>query len=527
MASPKTFFVILILICSSVHIAGAATYYVDPVNGDIANTGDKENPWDTLEQVFRRRKALAAGDTLLLYSGHHGTVNIRGENTDYITILPVGNNQPTIKRINFGGAKKWKLIGMTISPETAPEYMQTTLLRISNSSSDIIVDNCMCYSVENSSAWSKNDWNTKACSGASIEGHNNVIKNSHFLNVEHGVLVESSARENLIDNNVVENFAADGMRGIGSHNTFQYNTIKNCYDVDENHDDGFQSYSQSSEGVGKTTVYDIVLRGNIIINSTDPNQKYKGTLQGIGCFDGMYEDWLVENNIVITDHWHGISLYGARNCTIINNTVVDLNDSSPGPPWIKITAHKNGTKSENNIIRNNLTTTMSNDANIGEVDHNIIVKNYDRYFTDYDNFDLRLKKDCPAVDAGSDNGAPPIDIAGTSRPQGDGVDIGAYEYTENTGVSNESNIPDEIQLSNYPNPFNRGTVIDYQLPIRSSIELSIYNILGHKICTLADEVQNAGQHSVHFNADQLSSGVYFYRIKTNRFERIRKMSLQK
>jgi parallel beta-helix repeat protein len=55
-------------------------------------------------------------------------------------------------------------------------------------------------------------------------------------------------------------------------------------------------------------------------------------MQDIGCFDGFFDGWVVENNVVITDHWHGISFYGMKNSRIVNNTVIDVNDQSPGPP---------------------------------------------------------------------------------------------------------------------------------------------------------------------------------------------------
>jgi hypothetical protein len=63
--------------------------------------------------------------------------------------------------------------------------------------------------------------------------------------------------------------------------------------------------------------------------------------------------WVVENNVVLTDHWHGISFYGARNLRIVNNAV------DPGPPWIMVTAHKGGTPSRDTLVRNNLTTDLS------------------------------------------------------------------------------------------------------------------------------------------------------------------------
>ena len=407
----------------------AANYYVDPVNGDMVNDGTKEEPWKTLAEVFSLGETFEAGDTIFLLSGHHGTVIVSGMNTGYVTILPLEGHDPTLRTLTFSNASKWKVYGLTISPATAPSYSRTTLISLNSSATEIIVDSCYAYSVEDNTPWSASDWVSNACNGAGVSGDNNILRNNHFLNVDHGILVESGGENNLVAYNTVENFSGDGMRGIGNYNTFEYNTVKNCYDVDDNHDDGFQSYSRGPGGtVGTGTVYGIVLRGNTIINYVDPNQPFRGTLQGIGCFDGMFEDWIVENNVVITSHWHGITLLGAINCRIINNTVVDRNDQTPGPPWISIGKHKDGTLGTGNAIRNNLTTSMSNDAGIGVVEFNIIVSNYDDFFVDYDQFDLHLKEGCPAVDAGTDTDAPLIDRDGNVRPQGAGFDVGAYEY---------------------------------------------------------------------------------------------------
>jgi parallel beta-helix repeat protein len=356
-------------------------------------------------------------------------VIVSGINAGYVTILPLEGNDPTLNNLTFSNAKKWKVSGLTISPETAPSYSSSTLITINGSASEIIVDSCYAYSVEDNTPWSASDWVSNACNGASISGDNNIIRNIYFLNVYHGIFVEVEGQNNLIEKNIIENFSGDGMRGIGNYNIFEYNTVKNCYAVDDNHDDGFQSYSRGPGGtVGTGTVYGIVLRGNTILNYTDPNQPMRGTLQGIGCFDGMFEDWIVENNVVITNHWHGITLLGARNCKIINNTVVDRNDQTPGPPWISVAKHKDGTLGTGNLVRNNLTTSMSNDAGIGTVDYNIIVIHYDDYFVDYDHFNLRLKEGCPAIDAGTDEEAPLTDKDGVTRPQGAGFDVGAYEY---------------------------------------------------------------------------------------------------
>ena len=76
---------------------------------------------------------------------------------------------------------------------------------------------------------------------------------------------EARAAEFYVDS-VNGTAAGNGLRGLGNHCTFQYNTVKNCYDVNRNHDDGFQSWSVGPNGIGTGEVVRMVLRGNTIIN---------------------------------------------------------------------------------------------------------------------------------------------------------------------------------------------------------------------------------------------------------------------
>lgn len=97
-----------------------------------------------------------------------------------------------------------------------------------------------------------------------------------------------------------------------------------------------------------------------------------------------------------------------------------------------------------------------------------------------------------------------------------------------TDVNNIEEIPAEFVLSqNYPNPFNPSTSINYQLAADSHVQLNVFDILGNEIATLVNESQSAGSYVVRFNASDLSSGVYFYKIKANNFTQIRKMLLVK
>ena len=87
---------------------------------------------------------------------------------------------------------------------------------------------------------------------------------------------------------------------------------------------------------------------------------------------------------------------------------------------------------------------------------------------------------------------------------------------EPTGVGSRNEGPvDHFELSpNYPNPFNPRTVIRYQLPATTRVDLSIYNLRGQKVTTLVSEKQPAGRHKVQWDASGFASGVYFYKLKT-------------
>lgn len=103
-------------------------------------------------------------------------------------------------------------------------------------------------------------------------------------------------------------------------------------------------------------------------------------------------------------------------------------------------------------------------------------------------------------------------------------------YTKGaTSVSTEaySGYIDYLLSQNYPNPFNPTTVISYQLPESSLVQLNVFDLTGRKVATLVNEQKAAGSYSVNFNAGTLSSGVYFYTIKAGNFTQTKKMLLVK
>ena len=97
------------------------------------------------------------------------------------------------------------------------------------------------------------------------------------------------------------------------------------------------------------------------------------------------------------------------------------------------------------------------------------------------------------------------------------------------GVDGETGaVPESFRLSqNYPNPFNPETVIGYALPIRSDVKLTIYNLRGEEVAFLVDGTVSAGTHRLSWDASNMASGVYLYRLRAGDFVQTRKMLLLK
>lgn len=138
----------------------------------------------------------------------------------------------------------------------------------------------------------------------------------------------------------------------------------------------------------------------------------------------------------------------------------------------------------------------------------------DPLFIDPENGDYHLTVNSPCIDAGDPNS--PFD------PDGTIADMGAFYYDQGAGVQNE-NIQSSLlfpQLSNYPNPFNPTTTIEFSIQNDSNIEISIYNNKGQKIKTIAQNDFQKGQHSINWNGDDefgrpVSSGIYYYKLNVN------------
>ena len=110
--------------------------------------------------------------------------------------------------------------------------------------------------------------------------------------------------------------------------------------------------------------------------------------------------------------------------------------------------------------------------------------------------------------------------------------LAKLNYETPVSVGDESagtgSVPDDfILMQNYPNPFNPSTNVSFVIGSLSFVTLKVYDVLGNEVTTLVNEYKPAGTYDINFNASQLTSGVYFYRLKAGNFVKTRKLIVVK
>ena len=104
----------------------------------------------------------------------------------------------------------------------------------------------------------------------------------------------------------------------------------------------------------------------------------------------------------------------------------------------------------------------------------------------------------------------------------------SYAYIPITAVNEDLSFVNSYSLSNnFPNPFNPTTTIQYTISSRQFVQLKVYDVLGIEIETLVNEEKSAGKYELNWNAANLPSGVYFYRLQARDFMQTKKMILLK
>ncbi|MFT7582622.1 MAG: parallel beta-helix repeat protein [Myxococcota bacterium] len=414
-------------------------FFAAPNGGGEGADGSAEHPWGSLESVSAAGMLPAAGGVLCLLSGHHGAPRISGVHpTSPLVIRAVDTHQATVSSLTLHDSADLTFQALVVDGATVidPETDERgSFLVLANADvSPLALIDVVVQSADSSVSWTWNDWWKRSRSGVDLRGPAATVLNCTIRNVHHALSVRG---DNVwVEGNTIDNFGGDGIRGLGSGSTYTWNTVRDAYidEYDVQHDDAFQAYKLE----GDLRISDVTIAHNQFLLFTDPltdfvmAERLVGTLmQGIIITDGYADGWVVENNLVVNSQAHGISLYGARNSRIQNNTVVAHPgfEASSGA-WIRITDQtKSGHQNFDNVIRNNLTAMLTpwDYDSSSTVEANLEVTDPDSLYVDGAAMDFHLRSGTSAVDAGIDSDLPGTDLDGAVRKTGAAVDLGAYE----------------------------------------------------------------------------------------------------
>lgn len=436
MSLPSLFSACLIcLLCWSATPSGATEYWVSPdqtENGD----GSQTAPWNTLEAALRSG-TLKGGDRLVLEAGEYGSVTLRNLRFGAEAPLEIVAEAPGAAHmlgLNVVGSSGLVIRDLAIWPVN-PVSGTYDRVFVGRHSPDIVFHGLDVRgrpdAPETYLSWSKDEWlGPWRSNGMKILGPRNAVYDSTFTGVGFGIT--ASGKEARVIGNEVRGFSGDGLRGLGNNAVFRGNLVRDCVKIDDNHDDGFQSWAKHKDANGVPAVSGTIIEANRILEWTGPeDHPLRCRLQGIGMFDGMYRNWVIRNNVVSVSVYHGISVYGAEGVQIINNSVVNARGLAGGKPWIMISDHKNGTPARDNLVVNNLSNSFKTKVSAGgdviPTSMNVVVRYPYRTYLDPVRFDYRLRDDSPLIDVGVAEFAPPEDIEGRPRPLGAGPDMGAHE----------------------------------------------------------------------------------------------------
>lgn len=366
-------------------------YYCNPQQKEGNEIGTFDQPFSSLTAIMKSDFVPSDGALFLLLNGLHGVPVITKNN---ITIAAAAGHNPQLSGIHLQETEKVVLSGLNFGSHYANDFeYRKYLINIDSTCSDILIQNCLIESSDQTANWTTTDWNTKAGNGIMCQAKNTILQNNLVRNIFHGIQTENSNIQ--VKYNTVDRFSGDAIRNIGSNNSYTFNLLKNAvlddyYAPEGNHDDLFQSWTFD------LPIENIQLKNNIAISCLEPDLPLKSkVVQGLVCFDGFEKNWAVENNLVVTDHPHGIALYGAEDCKISNNVVL----RNPlrlfqyeSDPWIMINNHKDGRESKNCEVVNNITSALNIvSADVIKNNNTIVDSISVDIFMDYAGWDFRKK----------------------------------------------------------------------------------------------------------------------------------------
>jgi hypothetical protein len=439
--------------------ASGDTYYCSPT-GTFPAAGTSEDPWPGLAWIFSASGLWAAGkssgdpiqsgDTLRVMAGYYPAARIHVHALPD-TLFIIGNEADStdvmVQSINAESSTNIKFEKMAVGIGSAG-----TCFNVSDSggsvSRNIYIYNCFIGKTTNYNTWTTTtmwgDSTDVKVGGSDFAGLNiNFGNNIHVENClvyanGYGIMAVGGTQHHII-NNVFDGFCQDGYTaGASKGIVIQGNTFKNCVpSKPDAHNDAVQFYEFTNN-----TQDSIYVRNNKVL-AWDTGGPIAGITepQGITAFDSQVKNGVIENNLVVTTGWHGISINWGTNFIIRHNTVIDsdttdVDGATSIVPYIRFTTGKVefGSQPSAGIVANNIAPLFSITVDVDSIftAANETASSPIPYVTDYNGLDYTIPATSPAIN-GADTTLSAVfgsysnatDIVGAAR--GDARDIGAYE----------------------------------------------------------------------------------------------------
>ena len=296
---------------------------------------------------------VKSGDMVLLKSGDHGDliINNVGDHTALVNVIPENGAIITLNRlvINtctnlvFNGKGK---VTIRSKGQTSADVPLVSVLGGQGN----VVQWCYIHTAASRTGWQAAQW-LKARDGVFVEGDDCKISNNTIHNVRTGITLRGWSCDAM--SNTIDGFCVDGIRMLADYTTAADNVIMHSFMGNpNNHNDAIQLWSASAANPQEGILNGVIIQRNRIFNrSTAPGGLRE--MQGIGCFDGVIRRALIRDNLVQTDHYHGITLGVAEYCTISGNTVIGSDPAGIRQPWIMIGTNKTNRLSWRNTVTGN------------------------------------------------------------------------------------------------------------------------------------------------------------------------------
>ncbi len=526
----QTLTILSVLFISTIALS-QSTYFVSNTGKDSNNGLSENSAFKTLQHAA---DIVSQGDSVIALSGAYTGFDLRTSGTSSQPIVFKAKDIVTINQKNYK-------TNDGINIENADWIVIDGFNVINQPRAGIRIAVSNNVTIKNNSCSNNTYWGIFTGFTNDITIENNSCS---YSQLQHGIYVSNSGDRPIVKNNI-------------------------CY---QNNGCGIQLNADASQG-GDGIISNAIIANNILHD----NGNGGGSAINL---DGVQES-SIYNNLLYNNHSTGIALFmidgaeGSKNNKVYNNTIINPSnsrwdiiavDGSTGNTFynnILINHHsfrgsiavdessRDKLVSDYNIVVDRLSTDngdtnmkLSDWQALGFDTHSIIADADEKIFENLSSSDYKLKNGSQAIDKGSSLVSSIVidDITGISRPQGNGFDVGAYEYANITAADDNMVSPNEFYLyQNYPNPFNPTTKIKYSiqappnLPFQRNpygkrealVQLQVYDILGNVLTTLVNKYQSQGNYEVEFKAFDLPSGIYFYRLAVENFVLTKKMILLK